>query len=115
MDRLKRQDAVDPAVADLLSDMDRKRRISTLPRARQKKARKDAGRHKVGMDFPPALHEELRQIAEKEKVSVSSLTAFFAKFGLDYYKAGQLDLVPYMRVSRSPRFEFILELAKVED
>ncbi|MBM3125283.1 MAG: hypothetical protein FJZ87_09430 [Chloroflexi bacterium] len=115
MDNLKRQQAVDPAVADLLSDMDRKRRLSSLPRAMQKKARKDAARHKVGLDFPPALHEELRQVADKEKISISSLTAFFAKRGLDDYKAGQIDLVPYMRISRSARFEFVLTLEKVED
>ncbi len=40
----RRQRAVDPAVADLLSDMDRKKRLSSLPKAMQKKARKDAAR-----------------------------------------------------------------------
>jgi hypothetical protein len=115
VNNLNRQQAVDPAVADLLSDMDRKKRLSNLPRAMQKKARKDAARHKVGLDFPPALHEELRQVADKEKISISSLTAFFAKRGLDEYKAGQIDLVPYMRISRSARFEFVLALEKVRD
>ncbi len=115
MNNLNRQQAVDPAVADLLSDMDRKKRLSSLPRAMQKKARKDAARHKVGLDFPPALHEELRQLADKEKISISSLTAFFAKRGLDEYKAGQIDLAPYMRISRSARFEFVLSLEKVRD
>ena len=115
MNNLNRQQAVDPAVADLLSDMDRKKRLSSLPRAMQEKARKDAARHKVGLDFPPALHEELRQVADKEKISISSLTAFFAKRGLDEYKAGQIDLVPYMRISRSARFEFVLSLEKVRD
>jgi hypothetical protein len=118
VDSSKRHTAVDPAVADLLSDMDRKKRLSTMPRALQKKARKDAARHKVGLDFPPELHEELREVADKEKVSVSSLTAFFAKRGLNeyksgQYKSGQLDLVPYMRVSRSARFEFVLSLEKL--
>jgi hypothetical protein len=115
VDSLKRQTAVDPAVADLLTDMDRRKRISSLPRAMQKKARKEAARHKVGLDLPPDLHEELRQVAEKEKISISSLTAFFAKRGLSEYKSGQIDLVPYMRVSRSARFEFVLCLEKVED
>jgi len=115
VNNLNRQQAVDPAVADLLSDMDRKKRLSSLPRAMQKKARKDAARHKVGLDFPPALHEELRQVADKEQISVSSLTAFFAKRGLDEYKAGQIDLVPYMRISRSARFEFVLSLEKIQD
>jgi hypothetical protein len=115
VNNLNRQQAVDPAVADLLSDMDRKKRLSGLPRAMQKKARKDAARHKVGLDFPPTLHEELRQVADKEKISISSLTAFFAKRGLEDYKAGQIDLVPYMRISRSARFEFVLSLEKVRD
>jgi hypothetical protein len=81
----------------------------------QKKARKDAARHKVGLDLPPDLHEELRQVADKEKISISSLTAFFAKRGLNEHKSGLIDLVPYMRVSRSARFEFVLCLEKVED
>jgi hypothetical protein len=115
VDNLKRQQAVDPAVADLLSDMDRKRRLSSLPRVLQKKARKDAARHKVGLDLPPALHDELRKVADKEKISISSLTAFFAKRGLNDYHAGQIDLAPYMRISRSARFEFVLALEKVED
>lgn len=115
MDNLKRQQAVDPAVADLLSEMDRKKRLSSLPRSMQKKARKDAARHKVGLDFPPALHEDLRQVADKEKISISSLTAFFAKRGLDEYKAGRIDLMPYMRISRSARFEFVLALEIVQE
>jgi len=115
VNNLIRQQAVDPAVADLLSDMDRKKRLSSLPRAMQKKARKEAARHKVGLDFPSGLHEELRQVADKEKISVSSLTAFFAKRGLDQYKAGQIDLVPYMRISRSARFEFVLSLEKIRE
>ncbi len=115
MDNLKRQQAVDPAVADLLSDMDRKKRLSSLPKSMQKKARRDAARHKVGLDLPLALHEELREVADKEKISVSSLTAFLAKRGLEEYWAGRIDLVPYMRASRSARFEFVLVLEKVED
>ncbi len=111
----RRQQAVDPAVADLLSDMDRKKRLSSLPKAMQKKARKDAARHKVGLDFPPELHEALRKVADKESISISSLAAFFAKRGLEEYQAGGVDLVPYKRVSRCPRFEYILSFEKVED
>jgi len=115
MDDLKRRQAVDPAVADLLSDMDRKKRLSSLPRAMQKKARRDAARHKIGLDFPPALHEELRQIADREKISISSLAAFFVRRGLDAYGAGRVDLEPHLRLSRSPRFEFVIDLEKNQD
>lgn len=115
MNELKRQQAVDPAVADLLSDMDRRKRLASLPKAAQKKARRDAARHKVGLDFPPALHDELRQVADKEKISISSLAAFFAKRGLEEYQAGNVDLYPYKRISRCARFDYILSLEKVDD
>lgn len=115
MDDLKRQQSVDPAVADLLSDMDRKKRLSTLPKSAQKKARRDAARHKVGLDFPPDLHDELRLVADKEKISISSLAAFFAKRGLEQYKAGNVKLFPYKRISRCARFEYILSLEKVDE
>jgi hypothetical protein len=115
MGDLKRQQAVDPAVADLLSDMDRKKRLASLPRPMQKKARKDAARHKVGLDLPPALHEELRQVADREKISISSLTAFLARRGLDDYKAGKIDLQPYLRISRSARFEYVLSFEKTDN
>jgi hypothetical protein len=64
---------VDPAVADMLTDMERKKRIANLPKPKQSKARKDAARHKVGLDLPPALHESLRQIADRERISISSI------------------------------------------
>jgi hypothetical protein len=108
--QLKRRNAVDPAVAEILSDMDRKQRIASLPKARREKARKDAGRHKVGLDLPPELHEALRQVAEEEQISISGLVAFFAHMGLESYRSGKIDLDPYKRVSRSARFEYVLEI-----
>jgi len=115
VNNLKRQPAVDPVVADLLSEMDRKKRLSKLPRSLQKKARREAARHKVGLDLPPDLHAALKEVAEGEGISVSSLVAFFAKRGLDQYRAGQIDLEPYLRISRCARFEYVLCLEKVKD
>jgi hypothetical protein len=113
MNNLKRQQAVDPAVADLLSDMDRKKRLTGLSKAMQKKARKDAARHKVGLDLPLSVHESLRQIAEHEHISVSSLAALFAIRGIAEYQGGELDLSPFKRLSRSARFEYVLDIAEM--
>lgn len=108
--QLKRRNAVDPAVAEILSDMDRKKRIASLPKNKREKARKDARRHKVGLDLPPELHETLRRVAEVEQISISGLVAFFAHMGLERYRAGEIDLEPHKRVSRSARFEYVLEI-----
>jgi len=112
--KLERRSVVDPAVADMLADMEKKRRIASLPKSKQEKARKDSVRHKAGMDLPIELHERLRAIAEKEHISVSGLAVFFLYRGTLEYEASRVDLSPYKRISRSPRFEYILDSTKME-
>jgi len=113
--QLSRRNAIDPAVADILNHAEQRKRFTSLPHSERNKARKDAVRHKVGMDLPPALHETLREVANKEKISISSLVAFLADRGLKDYQAGTVDLFPYKRISRCARFEYVLMLdQKVE-
>ena len=111
---LNRRNVVDPAVAEMLSDMEKKKRIASLPKSKQEKARKNAARHKAGLDLPPELHEALRRIAEKEHISVSGLVTFYLYRGVVAYDAGQVELSPYKRLSRCPRFEYILDFTKLE-
>ncbi len=111
---LNRRNVVDPAVAEMLSDMERKQRIASLPKAQQEKARKNAARHKVGLDLPPELHEALRRIAEKEHISVSGLVTFYLYRGVVDHGAGNVELSPYKRLSRCARFEYVLDFSKIE-
>jgi hypothetical protein len=112
---LNRRSAIDPAVADILEGAERKKRLISMPKSEREKARKDAARHKVGLDLPPDLHETLRQIAGKEQVSISSLVAFLANRGIKDYQAGNTDLFPYKRISRCARFEYVLMFDKIDD
>ncbi len=109
-----RRTVVDPAVADMLSDMEKKRRISSLPKSKREKSRKDAARHKVGLDLPPRLHASLRDISEREHISISGLVAFYVYQGLADHEAGRIALSPYKRLSRCARFEYVLDLTKLE-
>ena len=111
---LNRRTVVDPAVADMLSDMEKKRRIASLPKSKQEKARKNSARHKVGLDLPPALHESLRQIAERERISISGLVTFYLYRGVADQNSGKVELSPYKRLSRCARFEYVLDLAQLE-
>ena len=111
---LSRRNVVDPAVADMLSEMERKKRIASLPKAQQEKARKDAARHKVGLDLPPTLHEALRTIAKQESISMSGLVTFFLYRGVTDHNAGIIELSPYKRPSRSLNFDFALDFTKFE-
>lgn len=111
---LKRRAVVDPAVADMLTEMERKRRIASLPKASQTKARKDAARHKVGLDLPPELHAALRKIADQEHISISGLVTFYLYRGIVDQHAGAIDLSPFKRLSRCARFDYVLDLARLE-
>jgi hypothetical protein len=110
-----RRAAIDPAVADILAGAERKKRLASMPQAERAKARKDAARHKVGLDLPPELHETLRAIAAKEQISISSLVAFFSHQGIKNYNAGEIDLFPHKRISRCARFEYVLTLDKIDE
>jgi hypothetical protein len=112
---LNRRSAIDPAVADILEGAERKKRLTSMPKSEREKARKDAARHKVGLDLPPDLHETLRQIASKEQVSISSLVAFLANRGIKDYQIGNIDLFPHKRISRCARFEYVLMFDKIDD
>ena len=107
---LTRRNAIDPAVADILAGAEKKKRIASMPKAERAKARRDATRHKVGLDLPPELHELLRFVAAEEQVSISSLVAFLTQRGIKEYQAGNIDLFPHKRISRSARFEYVLTL-----
>lgn len=110
MDKLpQRRTVVDPAVADLLSDMERKRKISNLPKSSQNKARKDAARHKIGLDLPPHLHSTLLCIAHQEQISMSGLAAYFLFQGITAYNQGQVDLSALKRISRCAKFDYVLD------
>ena len=113
--QLNRRPAIDPAVADILAGAEKKKRLASMPKSEQARARRDAARHKVGLDLPPDLHESLRAIANKEKISISSLVAFLAQRGLEEYKAGNINLFPYKRVSRCARFEYVLRLDQKDE
>ena len=112
---LTRRPAIDPAVADILEGAERKKRLASMPKSERAKARKEAARHKVGLDLPPDLHETLRQIAGKEQVSISSLVAFLSQHGVEEYRAGKIDLDPHNRLSRCARFEYVLVLGQNDE
>lgn len=111
---LNRRNVVDPAVADILKDMEQKKRIASLPRSQRDKAHKDAQRHKVGLDIPPVLHDALRNIAKQENISLSGLVTFYLYRGVADYKNGQIELSPYKRLSRSLNFDYTLDFTEFE-
>ena len=110
-----RRPAIDPAVADLLTGLERVRSDSSLPRKeREKKARERAKiqarrEARATYDLPPALREKIKLLAEEQRVPASQIvTLALARF-LNDLDGGQVDLSAYKCPSRSPRYDWNLE------
>ena len=57
---------------------------------------------------------EVQRIDEGEGVFVSGLIAFFTHCVLEAYNRGKINLHPHKRISRSARFDYILEVGENE-
>jgi hypothetical protein len=112
--KLQRRPLLDPAVADLISDMEHKQADSMLPRKeREKKSRERAKiqarrEARATYDLPPALRERIKTLAEELRLPASQLvTLALARF-LKEYDADSIDLTVYKQPSASPRYDWNL-------
>lgn len=109
-----RKTTIDPAVANLLAEMEQRQTEAQLPkREREKKARE---REKISArrerratyDIPPSLRNKVMDLSEHLSVPASQLvTLALLRFFTDY-SAGQIDLSIYKQPSRSPRYDWNL-------
>lgn len=108
-------DEIDPAVASILGDAERKQRIRRLPRSEQERARKQAKRPRVMLDIPPAVQDGMARIAQREGLSVSAVATLLLADAIRRYDSGKIDFGNTKRMSRSPRYEWTLKDGVVED
>ena len=114
--KLERRTILDPAVASLLNDMEHRQSDAALPRReREKKARERAKMNarreqRATFDLPPSLRKRIMELAETERLPASQLgTLALARF-LQDLSTGSLDLTPFKKPSRSPRYDWNLSL-----
>ena len=112
--KLERRTILDPAVASLLNDMEHRQSDAALPRRqREKKARERAKmsarrEQRATFDLPPSLRAQVMDLAESERLPASQLvTLALARFFQDL-AAGSLELTPFKKPSRSPRYDWNL-------
>jgi DNA-binding transcriptional LysR family regulator len=113
-DKLTRKPILDPAVADLLANMEQKQVESQMSRSERRKrnrerakiaARRDA---RVTYDLPPALRQHMKKMAEKEHLPASQLVTLALIRFLEDVKQGEIDLGVYKEPSESPRYDWNL-------
>lgn len=114
--KLERRSILDPAVADLLSNMEQKRAESQLPmRLREKKARerekiRSRREKRVTYDLPPNLRHHIKNLADEQRIPASQLVTLALIRFLEDFQSGQVDLGLYKQSSNSPRYEWNLVL-----
>ncbi len=114
--KLERRPILDPAVADLLSDLEQKQAETKLPRReREKKVRERAKiqarrEQRVTYDLPPHIRQNVKDLAEKEGVPASQLVTMALLHFLRDLAQQQVDLGQYKQPSRSPRYDWNLVL-----
>ena len=114
--KLERRPILDPAVADLINDMEHKQADSMLPRReREKKSRERAKiqarrDQRATYDLPPAVRARIMDLAEELRLPASQLVTLALVRFLKEYEAGAIDLADYKRPSASPRYDWNLVL-----
>lgn len=105
---------LDPAVADLLAGMEKRQAESQLPRKQRERLVKarlkiQARREqRATYDLPPVIREQIRLLAEEQRIPASQLVTLALIRFLRDYAAGQIDLGQYKQPSRSPRYDWNL-------
>lgn len=112
--KLLRRQIIDPAVADLISGMDQKQAEMQLPRRERMKKKREQAKifarreQRATYDLPPSLRQEVKQIAERERVPASQIVTLALIHFVNQYTSGQIDLSLYKQPSRSPRYDWNL-------
>jgi len=110
-----RRNAIDPAVASLLTEGEKKQRLRRSPQNVQAKARKQAARERVMLDIPRPIYNAIIEIAEAEGLSISAVASLFLADTARRYREQQIDLHGVKRPSRSPKVEWTVNREIVEN
>lgn len=110
----RRQPLLDPAVADLLSGMEKRQAEAQLPRRQREKIAKERAKiqarrqQRVTYDLPPVVRQTIKSLAEEEGVPASQVVTLALLRFLKAYQEGSINLGEIKESSRSPRYDWNL-------
>ncbi len=114
--KLQRTTVLDPVVADLLEGMEQRQSEAMLPRRqREKKARERARiqarrEQRATYDLPPVVREKIKQLAGQHSLPISQLVTLALLRFFGDYASGSVDLGALKKPSRSPKYDWVLDL-----
>lgn len=111
---------LDPAVADLTKQGERRRDRSPVARKKRDKEIQEKRRAKarlarrVNWDLPPELKDRINALAEDHRTPASQVAAVLLAYGLAALERDDLDLDDYKTPSDSPRYDWNLSLENAD-
>jgi len=119
-EKLERRASVDPAVAELLGDAQRRSAERALPvkdrQARVAARKKVKARSRVVWDIPEDVQAALEQLAKAKGCPTSQVVELILRSGLSMIEAGNWRIDDYpAAASRSPRYEVNLVIGETLD
>lgn len=100
---------LDPAVDRLIAAGEQRRQL-----AREREKSRDRRGRRAVYDLDPELIEAVKAIAAEHGVPASQVAAVLLTVGLEALAAGEVDLEALKTPSDSPRFEWNLDLERLE-
>ena len=101
---------LDPAVAAILGEGERRKRRRGQTKAQRARAERDGKRQRMTLELDPAVAEMIEAIATAEGCSPASVVNLLVTECVAQYVAGQVDFEESRRPSRSPRYRWVVEL-----
>lgn len=112
-----RQQAIDPAVAELLKESSRRSAERSTPVAERKRKAKEkaksAGRNRIMLDLSVDIQDQLSHMATYLGCPISQVAGALIILGMANVDRGVIDLRLYRRTSRSPKFDFLIDLDEI--
>jgi hypothetical protein len=115
--KMSRRQVLDPAVADLLAGMEQRQKESQLPRRERDKLNRERAKiqarrpQRVTFDLPAVLKQHIMGLAESEKIPASQIVSLALYRFIKDMEEHRVDLGIYKMSSRSPRYEWVLDLS----
>jgi hypothetical protein len=113
-EKFERRQILDPAVADVVGGMERQSADRKLTKKERSEKQRQRARSRLTVDLPADIESKIGALAAAHGVPISGLVMLaIARFLRDV--GSGLSLTPYKRVTRSPRFDWMIELPENKD
>ncbi len=94
----------------ILGDGRRRARQRRMTPAQRRQADRDAQRRRVTWEMDPRIVERVRKIAQEEGCSPAGAASLLLADALQRYDDGEIDFYEHKRPSRSPRWDWVIEV-----